>query len=257
MAAPHVVGAAALIWRACNSCTNTQVAQCLEDTAMDLGTTGRDDQFGHGLVRTENAYLCLINDIGCCSAAQQRSNDEDTSNPSSALITMPPTGSPTTPPTISPSMTPTGSPTTPPTISPSASFAQTLKQFAPTGKPTNTPTVAPNTDAPSTVPTTSHQPTTQSTPTGKPTNTPSVAPTTDAPSAAPTDKPTNTPTVRPTTAPSSQPLTFIETIMARKQCTPEGGQCSADSECCQYSRCSGLSSWRRCRSFLFSFPSPP
>jgi subtilisin family serine protease len=67
MAAPHVVGAAALIWRACNSCTSTQVAQCLEDTAMDLGTTGRDDQFGHGLVRTENAYLCLINDIGCCS----------------------------------------------------------------------------------------------------------------------------------------------------------------------------------------------
>jgi serine protease len=216
MAAPHVVGAAALIWRACNSCTNTQVSQCLEDTAMDIGTTGRDNQFGHGLVQTETAYLCLINDIGCCSAAQV----DDTSNPSSAPITKAPIRSPTTPPTISPSMTPIGAPTTSPIISPIISFGQFFSQVAPTGKPTNAPSVAPTTDAP-------------------------------------TDKPTNTPTIAPTTASTSQPSSLVESIMDRKQCTPIGGLCSDDTECCQYSHCDELFFRKRCSSFLFSFPSPP
>jgi serine protease len=59
LAAAHVVGAIARIWRARRSCNNTQVIQCLKETALDLGPVGRDDEYGHGLVQTKSAYECL------------------------------------------------------------------------------------------------------------------------------------------------------------------------------------------------------
>ena len=51
----------------CRQCTNSQIIQCLQNTALDLGRTGRDDNYGYGLIQGEKAYLCLVNNAKCCS----------------------------------------------------------------------------------------------------------------------------------------------------------------------------------------------
>ncbi len=55
MATPHVSGVAALIWSVNPSWTNAQIRQALESTAQDLGTAGRDNSYGHGLVQAKAA----------------------------------------------------------------------------------------------------------------------------------------------------------------------------------------------------------
>jgi serine protease len=59
-AAAFVSGVAARIWAARPMCTNHQVREALERSALDLGSPGRDDQYGHGLVQAKAAYLYLI-----------------------------------------------------------------------------------------------------------------------------------------------------------------------------------------------------
>lgn len=54
MASPHVAGAAALVFN-CGQSTNAAVRQRLRDTALDLGTAGRDTAFGFGRVRVDQA----------------------------------------------------------------------------------------------------------------------------------------------------------------------------------------------------------
>jgi len=49
-AAPHVAGQAALIWAKNPSYTAAQVRSAMETTAVDLGTTGWDDQYGWGRI---------------------------------------------------------------------------------------------------------------------------------------------------------------------------------------------------------------
>lgn len=55
MATPHVSGTATLVWAQNPTWTNQQVVDRLFATAQDLGTTGRDDLFGRGLVDAANA----------------------------------------------------------------------------------------------------------------------------------------------------------------------------------------------------------
>lgn len=55
MATPHVAGVAALIWSKHPTATNAKVRQALQETAEDLGTAGRDNSFGWGLVRAKAA----------------------------------------------------------------------------------------------------------------------------------------------------------------------------------------------------------
>jgi len=50
MATPHVVGAAALVWSLVPTATAFEVRAALENTAHDLGDTGFDPLYGHGLV---------------------------------------------------------------------------------------------------------------------------------------------------------------------------------------------------------------
>ena len=59
MAAPHVTGAAALVWSARPSLTATQVRSLLEDSARDLGEPGPDARHGHGLVQVQAALEAL------------------------------------------------------------------------------------------------------------------------------------------------------------------------------------------------------
>ena len=55
MATPHVSGVAALVWSANPSATPQMVRDALDSTAEDLGTAGRDNYYGYGLVQSYNA----------------------------------------------------------------------------------------------------------------------------------------------------------------------------------------------------------
>ena len=52
---PNMAGIASLVWSVNSRLTGGEVRQILIDTAMDLGTTGRDNTFGHGLVNADAA----------------------------------------------------------------------------------------------------------------------------------------------------------------------------------------------------------
>jgi thermitase len=56
MAAPHVSGLAALLWSVSPSLTKDQVRDFIQDNAVDLGTPGWDQYFGHGRI---NAWKAL------------------------------------------------------------------------------------------------------------------------------------------------------------------------------------------------------
>jgi serine protease len=64
MASPHVAGVAALVWSHHPTCTNVEIRNVLNASAQDLGTTGRDVKFGHGLVQTKDA-IDYITANGC------------------------------------------------------------------------------------------------------------------------------------------------------------------------------------------------
>ncbi|HLD00409.1 MAG TPA: S8 family peptidase [Candidatus Nanoarchaeia archaeon] len=53
MATPHVSGVAALAWEANPLLSNVEIRSLLQSTADDLGTAGKDDFFGYGLVDAE------------------------------------------------------------------------------------------------------------------------------------------------------------------------------------------------------------
>ncbi|MCW8107002.1 S8 family serine peptidase [Alteromonas ponticola] len=56
MATPHVSGAAALLWSFYPQCSNAEIRQALTVTAADKGSTGRDNYYGYGIVKTKRAY---------------------------------------------------------------------------------------------------------------------------------------------------------------------------------------------------------
>ena len=55
MAAPHVAGLAGLLWSINPALSATRVRQILESTAQDLGSQGRDNQFGAGRIAAGRA----------------------------------------------------------------------------------------------------------------------------------------------------------------------------------------------------------
>jgi len=57
MASPHVAGTAALVMAAHPDWTITQVRSELRNTANDLGTTGKDNLYGYGLVDADEAAI--------------------------------------------------------------------------------------------------------------------------------------------------------------------------------------------------------
>merc|ERR1712165_296490 len=74
MASPHVAGVAALVWSRFPTKTAQEIRQALELTAQDLGSSGRDDIFGHGLVRADLAYNSLAGGIGFTSPSLWMNN---------------------------------------------------------------------------------------------------------------------------------------------------------------------------------------
>ena len=63
MSTPHVSAVAALVWSYYPACSATQIRTALFTTALDLGTGGRDNKTGYGLVQAKAAYNYLRN--GC------------------------------------------------------------------------------------------------------------------------------------------------------------------------------------------------
>ena len=64
MSTPHMSGVAAKVWSHNPSCSNKQIRKVLQFTAKDLGETGRDVKFGHGLVDAKAAHD-YIQSQGC------------------------------------------------------------------------------------------------------------------------------------------------------------------------------------------------
>lgn len=65
MATPHVSAVAALVWSTHTNCSNTEIRNALNATAMDLGPQGQDHYFGNGLVQAQDASDYL--DANPCS----------------------------------------------------------------------------------------------------------------------------------------------------------------------------------------------
>jgi serine protease len=60
MATPYVTGAIAKIWAARPGCKKDQVIAAILETATDLGESGRDEDYGAGLVQVVKAYDYLM-----------------------------------------------------------------------------------------------------------------------------------------------------------------------------------------------------
>ncbi len=125
MAAPHVSAVAAKIWSHKPSMTAKQVRVLLESTAEDLGSKGRDNSFGWGMVDALAAYRVLV----------------------------PPTPAPTKLPTRVPTNPPTAAPVTPPTSAPSSSAPSSSPSITtPSKPPSNNPSLSPSTIIPTATP---------------------------------------------------------------------------------------------------------
>jgi subtilisin family serine protease len=64
MATPHVSAVAALVWSHNLGCTAAQLRISLNNSAQDLGSAGRDNKFGYGLVQAKAADT-RIKQLGC------------------------------------------------------------------------------------------------------------------------------------------------------------------------------------------------
>ena len=64
MSAPHVAAVAALVWSYAPELTATEIRNALNASAMDLGTPGRNNEFGYGLVQAVAALDYLEDEFG-------------------------------------------------------------------------------------------------------------------------------------------------------------------------------------------------
>ena len=65
MAAPHVAGVAFLLWNNFPQCSNADVREALQASATDRGSPGRDNAFGHGIVKYHAAESYLMSNKAC------------------------------------------------------------------------------------------------------------------------------------------------------------------------------------------------
>ncbi len=67
MATPHVSAVAALVWSHFPSCTAAEIRSVLQSSAKDLGSSGKDNAYGYGLVQAKAAYDMLSANPALCS----------------------------------------------------------------------------------------------------------------------------------------------------------------------------------------------
>jgi subtilisin family serine protease len=126
MASPHVAAEAALLKAYNKSLTPDQIEKAIESTAVDLGTAGKDTDYGYGRI-----------DAAAALAAVAPSSSAPTAAPTTTVPTTTPTTAPTTkaPTTAPTSASPTPSKTT-------TSPVPTPSKTTTTPTPTPTKTVA-------------------------------------------------------------------------------------------------------------------
>ena len=133
MASPHVAAEAALLKAYNNSLTPDQIEKAIESTAVDLGTAGKDSDYGYGRV-----------DAAAALAAAAPTTSAPTTAPTTPSATVPttkPATAPTTAPTSKPTTAPTSKPTTAPTTKPAATPAPAPSKTTPAPTPTPSKTV--------------------------------------------------------------------------------------------------------------------
>lgn len=117
MASPHVAALAALIEAYRPGLNPDQVEKAIESSALDLGTTGRDNDYGYGRINAPAA----LSAAAAMTPAPTTSSATPTTAPTTAATTKSPTTAPTTkapttaPTTKAPTATPTPSKTVTPT----------------------------------------------------------------------------------------------------------------------------------------------
>lgn len=72
MATPHVSAVAALVWGCFPSKTNAQIRTALTSTARNLGTAGRDNSYGYGLVQARAAVQSLGATSFCTTSSSSK-----------------------------------------------------------------------------------------------------------------------------------------------------------------------------------------
>lgn len=86
-AAPHAAAVAALMLDAIGSLTPSQIYTTLQNTAIDMGTSGVDDDTGYGLIQADRALGLLLNaDVAVDKTAAE--NDYPAGQPISFQITV-------------------------------------------------------------------------------------------------------------------------------------------------------------------------
>ncbi|GAA2895175.1 hypothetical protein Acy02nite_39600 [Actinoplanes cyaneus] len=134
MASPHVAGLAALLKAAQPSLTPDQIEQAMVKSAVDLGTAGKDNDFGYGRV---DAVAALATVATSAPTTAPTVSKAPSTAPTSAPTTAPTSKAPTTAPTTAPtSKAPTAAPTSA-SPSPSVSKSPAIK-----AKPVIVPNVA-------------------------------------------------------------------------------------------------------------------
>ncbi|MDY7090471.1 MAG: S8 family serine peptidase, partial [Actinomycetota bacterium] len=98
MASPHVAAVAALLKAARSTLTPDQVESALETSAVDLGATGFDNDFGNGRIDAAAALAAV-------SPATTSPTSPATTTPTTAPATTVPTTAPTVPTTTAPTTT--------------------------------------------------------------------------------------------------------------------------------------------------------
>lgn len=210
-AAPHVAGVAALVWAAAPALTAAQVRSILEQTAVDLGPPGRDNDYGYGRIDAGAAIDQVLGITPTTETPSPTATFQPAASPmATALATSSP--SPTSSPTLTatsthtpspiPSSTPSATSTTPSTPTPSPIPSET-RSATPThtASPTPSPTGTPNA-----IPTLTPSSTPPAAATATPTYTGTTAPVPSAtltPTCSPS--PTSTQTSRPTSTPTATP----------------------------------------------------
>ena len=78
----------------CPTCKNSDIETCLFSSAVDLGLAGKDVNFGHGLVQADDAYLCLRDQVQCCTEVASPTLTPPSSPPAASYTELAaPTGS--------------------------------------------------------------------------------------------------------------------------------------------------------------------
>ncbi|MDI6104785.1 S8 family serine peptidase [Actinoplanes sp. NEAU-A12] len=144
MAAPHVAALAALLKGHRPALTPGQVQQAMQTSAVDLGTAGKDSDYGYGRVDAAAALAAILP----ATTGPTRSPSTGTVVPGAPRETVPASSSPL-PTTAAPSPSPTTVPatSTPPAAPPSTTAtptpAPTTPAQTPSPPPSTSPTLAP------------------------------------------------------------------------------------------------------------------